>query len=75
MKPALVFEIAFEGVQASGRHKSGVALRFPRIHRWRKDKKPEEVDDLETIRGYAGMSEIKEVDGKKIDASGNLMLF
>ena len=75
VKPELVFEIAFEGVQASGRHKSGVALRFPRIHRWRKDKKPEEVDDLETIRGYAGMSEIKEVDGKKIDASGNLMLF
>ena len=49
--------------------------RFPRIHRWRKDKKPEDVDDLETIRGYAGMSEIKEVDGKKIDASGNLLLF
>lgn len=75
VKPELVFEIAFEGVQASGRHKSGVALRFPRIHRWRKDKKPEEVDDLETIRGYAGMSEIKEVDGRKVDASGNLMLF
>src|SRR5258708_7055023 len=36
VKPELVFEIAFEGIAASGRHKSGVALRFPRINRWRK---------------------------------------
>ncbi|MFL5753969.1 MAG: hypothetical protein ACJ76F_11225, partial [Bacteroidia bacterium] len=36
----LVFEIAFEGIQESNRHKAGVALRFPRILRWRKDKKP-----------------------------------
>ena len=56
VKPKLVLEIAFEGAQASGRHKSGVALRFPRINRWRKDK-IEEADTLETIRGYAGMNE------------------
>ncbi|MEI9946893.1 MAG: hypothetical protein WDN26_22070 [Chitinophagaceae bacterium] len=39
VKPELVFEIAFEGIAASNRHKSGVALRFPRINRWRRDKK------------------------------------
>ncbi len=38
VRPAHVFEIAFEGIQASSRHKSGVALRFPRMVRWRKDK-------------------------------------
>ena len=40
VKPQFVFEIAFEGINASPRHKSGVALRFPRILRWRKDKSP-----------------------------------
>lgn len=45
-----VFEIAFEGIQESKRHKSGVALRFPRIFRWRKDKPPAECDSLESIR-------------------------
>ena len=40
VKPEFVFEIAFEGINASPRHKSGVALRFPRILRWRKDKSP-----------------------------------
>lgn len=47
--PELVFEIAFEGIQRSTRHKSGIALRFPRIHRWRKDKKAADAntrDDL-----------------------------
>jgi DNA ligase-1 len=44
--PELVFEVAFEGIQLSPRHKSGVAVRFPRIHRWRKDKKPEEANTL-----------------------------
>jgi DNA ligase-1 len=46
VKPELVFEIAFEGIAASNRHKSGVALRFPRIKRWRKDKKPDEINTL-----------------------------
>ena len=50
VKPELVFEIAFEGIAASNRHKSGVALRFPRINRWRKDKKPEEVNTLEDLK-------------------------
>lgn len=50
VKPEHVFEIAFEGIQPSNRHKAGVALRFPRIHRWRKDKKPEEADTLESVK-------------------------
>ena len=47
--PALVFEVAFDAVQKSTRHKSGVAMRFPRIHRIRWDKPAEEADRLETL--------------------------
>ncbi|HTL07650.1 MAG TPA: ATP-dependent DNA ligase [Chitinophagaceae bacterium] len=50
VKPELVFEIAFEGIAASARHKSGVALRFPRISRWRKDKKPDEINTLDDLK-------------------------
>jgi DNA ligase-1 len=50
VKPELVFEIAFEGIAASNRHKSGVALRFPRISRWRKDKKADEINTLEDLK-------------------------
>jgi len=50
VKPELVFEIAFEGIAAFVRHKSGVALRFPRINRWRKDKKPDEINTLEDLQ-------------------------
>ena len=50
VRPELVFEIAFEGIAASARHKSGVALRFPRINRWRKDKKPDEIDTIEDLK-------------------------
>jgi DNA ligase-1 len=48
--PLLVFEIGFEGIQASTRHKSGVAVRFPRILRWRRDKPAREADSLEALR-------------------------
>ena len=48
--PQLVFEIAFEGVALSKRHKSGVATRFPRIVRWRQDKKAEEANTLEDLK-------------------------
>ena len=48
--PELVFEIAFEGISESKRHKSGIAVRFPRIHRWRADKAAAEADSLETVR-------------------------
>jgi DNA ligase-1 len=50
VKPELVFEIAFEDVRESSRHKSGVAVRFPRILRWRTDKKTDEADSIETVR-------------------------
>jgi DNA ligase-1 len=50
VKPELVFELAFEGIQRSNRHRSGVAVRFPRMHRWRVDKKAEEADTLDALR-------------------------
>jgi DNA ligase-1 len=48
--PELVFELAFEGIQKSTRHKSGMAVRFPRMLRWRTDKAPAEADTLEALR-------------------------
>jgi len=49
VRAGLVFEVAFDGVQRSTRHKSGVALRFPRIHRIRWDKPPNEADRLSAL--------------------------
>ncbi|HEX3236428.1 MAG TPA: ATP-dependent DNA ligase [Gemmatimonadales bacterium] len=54
VKPELVFELAFEGIQRSSRHKSGVAVRFPRMARWRDDKRPEQADTIETVRALLG---------------------
>lgn len=51
VKPELVFELAFEAIQRSNRHKSGIAVRFPRILHWRHDKPIEEADSLATIQG------------------------
>ncbi len=50
VKPELVFEIAFEGIAESKRHKCGIALRFPRMSRWRKDKTVEEINTLDDLR-------------------------
>jgi DNA ligase-1 len=50
VKPELVFEIAFEDIRLSTRHKSGVAVRFPRMARWRTDKTIQDADSLETIK-------------------------
>ncbi|MGD9097398.1 MAG: ATP-dependent DNA ligase, partial [Desulfobacterales bacterium] len=50
VRPELVFEIAFEGIRASKRHKSGVAVRFPRILRWRRDKTIAEADTLDALQ-------------------------
>lgn len=50
VKAELVFEIAFEGIQESNRHKSGVALRFPRMSRWRKDKPASEANTLHDLK-------------------------
>lgn len=51
VEPVHVFELAFEGVRASDRHRAGVAFRFPRMRRWRRDKPPAEADTLATVRG------------------------
>jgi len=52
--PTLVFELGFEGIAASSRHKSGIAVRFPRMLRWRLDKPVEEADTLETLKELLG---------------------
>ena len=49
IEPAIVLEVAFDGIQKSARHKSGYALRFPRIVRVRDDKKPDEADRIEAV--------------------------
>jgi DNA ligase-1 len=54
VESGLVFEIGFEGIAASGRHQSGVAVRFPRILRRRLDKPAVEADTLGTLRGMIG---------------------
>jgi DNA ligase-1 len=50
VKPELVFELAFENIQRSSRHKSGIAVRFPRIARWRKDKSIDDADSLDSVK-------------------------
>ncbi|MFZ8961407.1 MAG: ATP-dependent DNA ligase, partial [Flavobacteriaceae bacterium] len=50
VKPELVFEIAFEGIAVSTRHKSGIAVRFPRILRWRHDKKSKDANSLDDLK-------------------------
>jgi DNA ligase-1 len=51
VRPTMVFEIGFEGIAASPRHKSGIAVRFPRILRRRDDKSVEDADTLDTLKG------------------------
>ena len=52
--PTLVFELGFEGIAASSRHKSGIAVRFPRMLRWRHDKPVDEADTLQTLKALLG---------------------
>jgi DNA ligase-1 len=54
VRPELVVEIAFDGVQASPRYPGGMALRFARVLRYRPDKRPEEADTIETVRAIHG---------------------
>lgn len=51
VKPTMVFEIGFEGIQLSTRHKAGIAVRFPRILRKRDDKTVQDADTLDTLKG------------------------
>ena len=54
VKPTLVFELGFEGIQLSKRHKSGIAVRFPRMLRIRDDKPLHEADTLDTLHALIG---------------------
>jgi DNA ligase-1 len=58
VKPELVFEIAFEGINKSTRHKSGIALRFPRMARWRKDKIASEANTLSDLNALLGAQKL-----------------
>jgi DNA ligase-1 len=60
----LVFEVAFEGLQRSSRHKSGLAMRFPRINRLRWDKPPRDADRLETLEAILQKMEARGISGK-----------
>ena len=51
VEPTLVFELGFEGIARSARHKSGIAVRFPRMLRWRRDKPIAEADTVQTLAG------------------------
>jgi len=57
VRPQIVLEVAFDAVQPSSRHKSGYALRFPRIARWRHDKPVSEIDTISTVRRLAEVRE------------------
>ena len=59
----LVFEVAFEGLQQSTRHKSGIAMRFPRINRLRWDKPPRDADRLETLQALLDRGDATERSG------------
>jgi DNA ligase-1 len=54
VRPEIVIEVAFDGIQKSPRHKSGFALRFPRILRWRTDKSADHIDTLERVEELFG---------------------
>jgi len=56
VKPELVFELGFENIAFSRRHRAGVAVRFPRILRWRRDKKAQDADTLERLTALGGAS-------------------
>ena len=58
VKPEQVFELAFEGIHPSKRHKSGLAVRFPRIQRWRQDKPADEADQLESAQALIAQRQL-----------------
>ncbi len=63
VKPDTVLEIAFDRIQPSDRHSSGLALRFPRIVRIRTDKTPEEIDTIASARKFLVIKRVKEAKG------------
>lgn len=64
VEPLQVFEVAFEGIAPSRRHRSGLAVRSPRIARWRTDKTPGEAATLEGVQALIGNSPLSDVPGK-----------
>ncbi len=54
VRPELVVEIAFDGVQTSPRYPGGVALRFARVKRYREDKRPDQADTIDAVRALLG---------------------
>jgi DNA ligase-1 len=69
VQPRIVLEIAFDAVQSSARHKSGFALRFPRIARWRHDKSAADIDTLSRVRDLANAIEHERV--QLVDQGGS----
>ena len=63
LRPTLLFELGFEGIQPSARHKSGLAVRFPRMLRWREDKPLHEADTLDTLRAWMAATNGEAPDG------------
>ena len=68
--PTLVFELGFEGIALSPRHKSGIAVRFPRMLRWRQDKPLAEADTLQTLRALLPAVAPPSKRGKRISQNG-----
>lgn len=66
--PSLVFELGFEGLAASARHKSGVAVRFPRMLRWRRDKPLHEADTLQSLLALGAVQAALAPAGKRPDS-------
>ena len=62
VNPSMVFELGFEGIALSARHKSGIAVRFPRILRWRKDKTISDADTLAGLQKLLSETSAKELD-------------
>jgi len=62
VEPVQVFELAFEGIARSSRHRSGIAVRFPRILRWRKDKPVAEADSLPALQALVATTEKRQVE-------------
>lgn len=63
LRPTLLFELGFEGIQPSARHKSGLAVRFPRMLRWREDKPLHEADTLASLRALMAATNGEAPDG------------